>query len=345
MTSRLDGCSESRDRDGSWQETAEPSSGGTSNSICGSKSEVMLQAGHIRSIYVGSAQRTHRRKPERSIWYRLKRLFIIIAVTVFAVVVSRVVATPADPEAVMPGESGDRPPDAHESIILTAVKDSIVSCAKAVVLQPVNCPQASDNPNTPPMGVQWSLHGDPVGGARLVWHNDRFHVAGYAVLTVKYLHEGQWAHQVYAVPYRAEATWARGRATIVGLRTFSTIDRQSIKKKNPEIQWSQIEPVLRNSFQRCGATTHSPMPAGCPYSITTPALDAARWTFDADPLLNAKYSFDEATGLVHVWGSYAAIVESLGGRFKGNVWSQAGNYRAIFIPESSGLRTLKIVHL
>ena len=256
---------------------------------------------------------------------------------------------PSDPDAI-PSESGVRPAGVTSEAVLAAVKDRLVSCAQARVLRQANCPQSVDDVVGQANDVHWALHGDPIDGANpLVWNNDRFYVAGYAVMSVAYTVPYQvpspQSLKVQVVPYRAEVTWTSNKAAVTNLRRFDTIDKQQITKRDPGLPWEQVAPVLGAAFHGCVAATQSPMPPQCPSSSAAQTSEHATWVLNGDPLLNAKQTFEASTGIIHVTGSYSATVTShdqfLGMNY-GSTTTQSGDYDASLILDGAELQLLQI---
>ncbi|MEV4056130.1 hypothetical protein AB0J55_33395 [Amycolatopsis sp. NPDC049688] len=254
-----------------------------------------------------------------------------------------------DPDAIPP-ESGVRPAGSSNEAVLAAVSAGLESCAQARVLRPANCPQKVDDLVGQADEVHWAIHGDPVDGAYApVWSNDRFYVAGNAVMTATY----QVPYQVPSpenltvevVPYRAEVTWTDGKATIGDLRSFDRIDKQRISKREPRFTPEQVTAVVRTAFHRCVAGTRSPMPPECPSWSAAQQSDHATWTLNGDPLVNSKQTFESSTGMVHVTGSYSATVsthDQFLGMDAGYKTTQSGDYDASVIVDGPELHVLQI---
>jgi hypothetical protein len=327
---------------------------GVTNSNAGGISGRAVQAGHIDTVnmYGGDHPKTGAAEGADEgtgpTWTPRKVIRVVVAVVLCLGILS-LFPTPPDPNAI-PGESGLRPAGATDEAILVAVKGSLVSCAQTRVLRQANCPQSVDDVIGQADDVHWTLHGDPVDGAYPpVWNNDRFYVAGYAVMTVAYTVPYQvpspQGFKVQVVPYRAEVTWTDNKAAVTNLRRFDTIDKQRITKRDPGVSLEQVAPVVRAAFQRCAAATQSPMPAQCPSSTAAQASEHATWVLNGDPLPNSKQTFEASSGIVHVTGSYSATVTTrdqfLGMKY-GSTTTQSGDYDASLILNGAELHLLQI---
>ena len=87
-----------------------------------------------------------------------------------------------------------------------------------------------------------------------------------------------------------------------------------------------------------------PMPAGCPEGKASSAQEKVAWSFEGDPLLNAKASFDPSFGVIHVVGSYAANARY---RQYGNITTttQSGTYEATITINAGKPTVLQIASL
>ncbi|UOX86071.1 hypothetical protein MUY14_30430 [Amycolatopsis sp. FBCC-B4732] len=222
---------------------------------------------------------------------------------------SSLLPSPPDPDAIPP-ENGTRPAGSSNEAVLTAVQAGLASCARTQVLQQANCPQKIDDPTGQATDVHWTLHGNPIGGTYgPIWNNDRFYVAGYAVMTVTYTSPyrvpSPQSLTIQEVPYRAEITWTDNKPTVTDLRRYDKIDNSRVTKKDPALPPAQLASALRTAFHKCVAAKRSPMPPQCPSSPTAQPSDHATWTLNNDPLLGTKQTFDPKTGLTHITGSYS----------------------------------------
>jgi hypothetical protein len=224
--------------------------------------------------------------------------------------------------------------------VRAAVVDSLRTCAAAVVAEPVNCPQVLGDASLATPTVTWGLHGDPVDGAQIVYQDDRFHVLGIAVMTADYGVYGAWRTAVRSVRYWAELAWQDGGATVVDIRGHDGAGPDVVKSAL-EFEWDEIAPALAAEFAWCASAEFAPMPSKCPNTGQGPRLEHAAWRLATDPLLNARSSYDNGSGLVTVTGSYAAVVT---GRSRSDLteYTQAGNYTATLVVEGGELAVLQI---
>ncbi|MBE1498383.1 hypothetical protein H4696_005483 [Amycolatopsis lexingtonensis] len=319
----------------------------TSNSHSGDNSENVVQAGTVNTLNFYNTPRTETPEAESttSTWNPSK-----VAVATIAILGGLwLLPSPEDADAI-PAESGARPAGSSNEAVLTAVQASLTSCAQTPVLQPANCPQKIDDPTGQANDVHWALHGNPTDGTYgPIWSNDRFYVAGYAVMTVTYTTPYRVPSpqnlSVEAVPYRAEITWTDNKPTVVNLRRYDTIDNQRVAKKDPGLPPVQATQALRKAFDQCVAAKQAPMPPQCPQSSMTQPSDHATWTLNGNPVTNTKQTFDPTTGLTHITGSYSATATTHNdflGMTYDSTDNQSGNYDASLIATGPTLQVLQI---
>lgn len=241
-----------------------------------------------------------------------------------------------------PEESGVRPIGSNDRSVKSAVFDKLQSCARAVVLKPQNCPQGAEGSYA--QNVRWHIHGGPIEGAQLAWHEDRFYVRGNAVMTVSYLGFIQeQKFETHIVPFQAEVAWNNSKASVNSIYTVDTISDGVIKKSPISASEEHVRTVLQEAFGKCAASTVSPMPPECPNGLMAPSISDAVWTFDGDPTLNIRREFDESSGILHVIGSFAATVDYRHDSvFSGQARALYGNYDALIIKDGGVLRVLQI---
>lgn len=242
--------------------------------------------------------------------------------------------------APFPEEHGTRPAGATDKAVRAAVSQKLQQCAKAVVIKPENCPQSVSGDYA--SDIQWSLVGDPIDGAMLAWHDDRFHVRGAAVMAVEYKVSTVPMMWVEVVGYQAEVLWRERRPALEKIYAMNAASIGSIRKRDPTVSADQITSAVRNAFDNCIASTVSPMPPECPARSASPSARQVTWNLGGDPLLNTRQTFDPVSGLIHVIGSYAATARYQDINYAR--WSApvSGSYDALIISDSNGLRVLQV---
>ena len=268
-----------------------------------------------------------------------------MTIVIIVIIVIANSATSGDTASYVPfpARGSAWPTGATASAIMAPVLTRLQTCSQAPVLAPVNCPQSEPDSYSDAADVHWSLHGDPSDGAKIVYLKNRFYVAGNAAMKVMYSDATGDNLIVQIVHYRAQLLWRNGQADLTGIRGVSASSGPRIRKHEPEVTWSQLEEALRFAFNDCVAATSAPLPPQCPIDPYSSATgNNARWRLTADPLLNAQESFDSASGLIHVTGSYAMSVaysETLLGQQHD---SSSGNYDAAICLDGTKVDVLQI---
>jgi hypothetical protein len=245
-----------------------------------------------------------------------------------------------------PVELGTRPTNSSNESVLEAVGKKLASCASEVVLTPANCPQGIKSPY-PAHGVRWTLLGNPMDGAQVVWNSGKFSVRGNAVMTVDYTTVNGAEFAAQALHFQTEFPWQDQNTTIDNVYRIEDALAGKIKKQRPELSSPDVLAVVRDGFARCSATASAPMPDGCPTTNNTPTVKDVTWTFEGDPPpnANARQDFDEEFGLVHVIGSYSATLRRRDAIDSVQpYYSQSGTYDATVIKHEGRLRLLQITH-
>ena len=267
-------------------------------------------------------------------------LFIIIALIINSCLSSNPAA-----KVAFPTHGNPWPPRASVNVVLAPVLTRLQACAQAPVLAPVNCPQAkSDIYASAAADVHWSLHGDAAQGARVVYWKKAFDIAGSAIMEVTYSDAYGSNLAVQVVHCRASERWLDGRPILSSIRGVGGSAVPIIRKSRPDVAWTSLQEAVRSAFNQCVAAKSAPPPPQCP-SDPNSAISGSdpRWRLVSDPLLNASESFDPATGLIHVTGSYAMKVTYDVVLFGRQSASQAGNYDAMISIDGSRIDVLQIV--
>jgi hypothetical protein len=270
-------------------------------------------------------------------------VFLLIAVIIYVVNLF-LGSSSSTPQVSFPTRGGPWPTGSTVSAVTAPVVGKLEDCAKAPVLAPANCPQSEPSYYAGAVHVRWSLHGNATEGARIVFWRHEFYVLGNAVMEVTYTDASSTDYiDVRVVHYLAQLTWQNSHASLVRIRAVSAASGPRITKSRPAVTWSQVAGAVRVAFNHCVAVRYAPLPPHCPTAPYSGVPNGqARWHLTSNPLLNAQQSFDPASGLIHVIGSYAMDVSyslPLIGIQRG---SQSGNYNAMISLDQGRLNVLQI---
>jgi hypothetical protein len=264
-------------------------------------------------------------------------VFVIIAVIAYAITSSH--STSNTP---FPAKGGPWPRGATVAGVMAPVLSRLKTCARVAVLTPVNCPQSMPDSYGDATGIHWSLHGNPADGAKIVYLNNAFEVAGNAIMKVFYSGIDGNTVSVQTVHYRAQLRWRDGRASLMGIKGVSGAAGPLIRKHKPAITWDQVSKAVRSAFNYCAGSSSAPLPPQCPVDQYSGISGShAHWRLTSDPLLNAQENFDPSSGLIHVTGSYSLSVtysDILGRQHD----SQNGNYEATVSVDGQTIEVLQI---
>lgn len=266
-----------------------------------------------------------------------------IALIFIAVVANSAGSGTPSPTIPFPVRNSPWPPGANVTSLEAPVVSRLQACAKAPVLAPVNCPQSQSDDYSDVTRIHWSLHGDAASGAKVVYYKGQFYVGGNAVMTVAYSDAGGDNLVVQVVHYRAHVLWQDGRATLLGIRGVSAASGPVVVKQKPNVAWNKIRESVRSAFNRCAEARSAPLPPQCPVEQDSGIAGSnARWRLTADPLLNTQETFDPASGLIHVIGSFAMSVTYPVFLFGKQHNSEAGNYDATVSVDGAKIDVLQI---
>lgn len=248
----------------------------------------------------------------------------------------------SDNAVQFPAKTAPWPEHSTAQLVETPVVNWLASCANEMVLSPVNCPQSAPSSGNAVSNVHWALHGNPSDGAQIRYLNGKFWVLGHAVMTVTYTDsaEGnQWHMDIFG--YEAAITWNDNHPTLTSLKPVSLNTGPLILKHDPHLSLAPVSATVLTGFEQCAALKTTPLPEQC-MGIRSYG-DHAAWRLIGNPLLNARQSFDPATGLVHVTGSYA-MTDSYKLPFFGNPENESlsGNYDAVLSLDGTKTSLLQI---
>ncbi|GAA2777844.1 hypothetical protein [Saccharopolyspora taberi] len=318
-------------------------SGGTRNELNGNVRGNAFQIGHVHgniNLHTASSKSSAKNSSsdDTDAFFGCLGCSVLVIVLIVIVLLVSMCGRGSD----IPDESDPWPPGAKADRVLATVVDGLRSCARAVVLEPANCPQAESSPGSEVSDVEWKLHGFPEDGARIVYHESRFHVYGTAVMTVAYKDVMGSSFYTVEAPYLAEVS--QDGTGLLSMKAREGEPPHPVLKRDPGVRDEEAARVLRAAFDRCVATPRSPMGPECPVSGigNTPATDDGRWSLVGDPALNTRRQFDPGTGLISVVGSYAATFEHEGLFSERLTTPKNGNYRAKLMAGADGLEVLQI---
>lgn len=262
-------------------------------------------------------------------------------VCVFAVVLFHSLPSVGSGTVQFPVKSDPWPARASAPLVLAPVTGWLASCADQVVLSPLHCPQSASAGGDEVSDVRWTLHGNPGDGAVIRYSDGTFSVMGHAVMTVTYNDSGaQW--QLAKFGYETTVSWNNGHPALASpLLAVSLTTGPPVVKHNPGLPWTEVSASVLAGFRRCAAETVTPLPVQC--MGTGPDGSHAAWKLAGNPLLDVAESFDPATGLVHVTGSYAMSVS-----YQEYFWGTpatshpSGNYDAILSLDGKKITLLEI---
>ena len=241
----------------------------------------------------------------------------------------------------MPARATAWPSLASTPLVLAPVTGWLASCAGQVVLSPLHCPQSASSGGDEVSDVHWTLHGDPGDGAVIRYSGGTFWIIGHAVMTVTYNDSGsQW--QLNTFGYEATVTWNNGHPALASPpQAVSLTAGPPVAKHDPDLPWAQVSAAVMAGFRQCAAGTVTPLPAQC--MNIGPEGSHAAWKLIGNPLLDAAESFDPATGLIHVTGSYAMTVA-----YRESFWDTpataypSGHYDAMLSLDGTKITLLQI---
>jgi hypothetical protein len=244
-----------------------------------------------------------------------------------------------DPAKDYTENSGKPPGGASESAALTAVRGSLRNCAKAVVATPRNCPQSAPNAQDV---VRWRMYGDPVDGAQIAWRDDHFNVRGNAIMLATYDdYRGKVVETVVA-GFAGDVRWHDGKAVVHSIGATNTLSDTDVSKRAVGLELADVAPAIRRAFGACMKSNKIPMPPRCPNDPILPAVDDAKWSLVGDPLVHARTSFDRASGVLHVLGSFAAETTYDVLLFGTTNKTISGDFDAVVVAEGGGPVVLQI---
>src|ERR1019366_6670604 len=233
-------------------------------------------------------------------------LILLVLILFFSKSCSGKSPMPPPPPSGFPTHSDPWPTGSTLGAVINPVAQSLTACAKAPVLNPVNCPQSQSyyDPSSV-SNVRWGIHGSPTDGARVVYLDGQFQVAGSAIMTASYTDSQGAEFALQLVHYRAWVSWNNGQPQVISIIGF-TGNPPRIVKHNPSMARDKINEAVRAAFLACAASEKAPLPPQCP-SEPNSVVDGsnAHWQLDNDPLANARETFNSSWGDIHVTGSFS----------------------------------------
>lgn len=265
----------------------------------------------------------------------------LIAVIVFAG--HSALSSDSANSAQFPSKTSPWPAHSTARLVLSLVTTRLASCAEEPVLSPVNCPQSASSGGDQVTGVHWAIHGNPSDGAQIRYSDGKFWVLGHAVMTVTYedsMTGDRW--QMNIIGFEATVAWDSGHPTLASLQAANPDTGPRIIKNDPDLPWAKVTAAVIAGFRHCANEDVTPLPAQC-MGIGAYG-NRPVWKLEVNPILNAAETFDPATGLVHVDGSYA-MTESYRLPFWNSheTTSLSGNYDAVLSLDGTKVTLLQIV--
>ncbi|MCZ7424160.1 hypothetical protein O7607_00305 [Micromonospora sp. WMMA1949] len=270
---------------------------------------------------------------------------LIGGAVVAIIIIFNIIPGPPEPKSSFPAENGTRPAGSNDLAVLAAALDGLQSCAKALVLQPQNCPQqVKDWAASDATTVTWRIHGVPGDGAVIHYNGEegRFHVLGTAVMTASYVTASGPALKLRVIQFWARVEWAAGKAKLAELRNYDDTPRPVTEKRNPQVPDELALSLVKAAFERCVKTKKSRLPPECPDTYSGAGSSRVSWKLNGDPSINAKPRFEPSTGLIHVEGDYS-VTASYSQLFFGATSEPAsGRYDAVLSVDDGKPQVLRI---
>ncbi|MEU9828564.1 hypothetical protein [Micromonospora chersina] len=261
------------------------------------------------------------------------------------IILCNIIPDAPQPKSSFPAENGTRPAGSNDGAVLAAALGGLQSCAKAVVLQPQNCPQqvkewGAGDANT----VTWRIHGVPGDGAVIHYNGEegRFHVLGTAIMTASYETASGPDLKLRVIEFWARVEWVAGKAKLAELKNYDETPRPAMEKRNPQVPDELALSLVKAAFERCVRTRKSQLPPECPDTYSGAGSSKVSWKLNGDPSINAKPRFEPSTGLIHVDGNYS-VTASYSQLFLGATSKPAsGRYDAILSVDDGKPQVLRI---
>ncbi|MEU8180276.1 hypothetical protein AB0B86_05795 [Micromonospora sp. NPDC049047] len=232
----------------------------------------------------------------------------IAGAIVALIILCNLIPDPPQPKSSFPAENGTRPAGSNDAAVLAAALGGLQSCAKALVLQPQNCPQqVKDWWAGDVTTVRWRIHGVPGDGAVIHYNGEegRFHVLGTAVMTVSYENASGPDLKLRVIEFWARVEWVAGKAKLAELRNYDDTPRPAVEKRNPQVSDELTLSLVKAAFENCVKTRKAQLPPECPDKYSGAGSGKVSWRLNGDPTINAKPRFEPSTGLIHVDGDYS----------------------------------------
>lgn len=268
----------------------------------------------------------------------------VVGAVVAIIAICSLLPDPPEPKSSFPDENGTRPTGSSDAAILAATLDGLENCAKAVVLQPQNCPQQVKDWGVSSNAVTWRIHGVPADGAVVHYNGEegRFHALGTAVMTAAYETASGPELRLAVIEYWARVEWTESKARLAELRNYDDTPRPATEKRDPHVPDELALSLVKAAFEQCAKSKKAQLPAGCPETYSGAGSGKVSWKLNGDPSLNAKPYFEPSTGLVHVGGDYS-MTASYSQLFLGATSEPAtGKYDAILSVDGGKPKVLLI---
>lgn len=182
-----------------------------------------------------------------------------------------------------------------------AVKAGFTACAQKTELQPSSCPQS--DPSSFHTSPQWQVIGDPTQNMSLTFDQDlKLEATGHFQMVDAYQEQGVsgTGHDISASGYRAALGLSASNITVLSITT----DNQVGSLERPAGATDQAaEDLVSKAMTRC-ASLAGEKPADCPQDLFSSFAENVHWSLNGNPLAGAGVSFDPATGIFTITGTF-----------------------------------------
>lgn len=274
---------------------------------------------------------------------------IVIALVVIAVIIASNLfgsggKSNADQGDTFPIHNSARwPAGATRTAILAPIAERLATCAQEPLLSPVNCPQSQSASGA--LNVRWTLDGNSTDGARIVYVDKQFEMAGNFVMSVRFMDDGGGDELgIDMVHYQAWVDWNSGSPILTSIIPFEGGAPPSTTKHVPRIGLADLQMAVLAAFRKCVSSNMAPLPPQCPTTSDSEIAGShARWQLDNNPVLNAQEAFNKHWGFFEVSGTFSMSAKYsvfLLGQQQG---IENGNYDAFVTLNGSNLYVVQIV--
>lgn len=229
--------------------------------------------------------------------------------------------------------------DAGDAAAAAAVKAGFAACAQKTVLQPDGCPQSESAPfRTSP---QWQLIGDPTQNMSLAFDQDlKLFATGHFQMVIAYQEAGLTGtgHDISAGGYRAALSLS---PSDINVQSISSDDQVGALQRPAGATDQAAEDLVAKAMTRC-ASLIGGSPADCPQNLARSYADNVHWSLSANPVAGASVSFDTATGIFTVTGSFQMSASYTVNGYAESAASDYDHYYAYLLWDGQALQLITI---